>query len=408
MKQLILIAAAICVAELAFSQAAYRDGYVVANDGDTLSGLVEYREGVGAYKSCRFKRSKGQRAVTYEPTGIAGYGFKKDKFFQSREVAIGDQPARLVFLEVLVKGPVTLYKFGGNTFFVEKDNAGLLPLTNELVEIFVNGKKASKRSNQYIGNLNMLLSDCDGMREKISLVKFDERSITNIVEDYHRCSGVAGVSYKAEKPWIKAMVGVTAGASSSQLEFSFITGYPHLTRPFETSRSVMLGISADLLSPRISERISFHTDLLYSSFAYYSYVRIVDRFPNEQNFTTITSDYIKVPFGFRYTLPLAGFAPYLNVGMSGTFHLNPRSSWVRETLIGNTVDIYKEEAVGLRNGQAGVWLGGGILKPINSRLSAYMEFRYEQTNGVSTRIRELTTALSTVTNFQVLIGIRTR
>jgi hypothetical protein len=56
----------------------------------------------------------------------------------------------------------------------------------------------------------------------------------------------------------------------------------------------------------------------------------------------------------------------------------------------------------INNKQFGLWGGFGVLKTINSKLNAFLELRYEQTNG----IRDF--GESKISNFQLLIGIRTK
>ena len=198
MKRLILLLITICIAEFSFSQTDYRKGYVITNARDTLFGLVDYREKAKAYKSCDFKISKDQNAITYEPNSIVGYGFENDKFFQSREISIKNQPSQVVFLEVIVRGLVSLYKFE-DTYFIEKGNDGLQQLINETNEVYVEGKRVLKNTNQHVGTINMLVFDCAEIRERVQKIKLDERVLTNLIEDYNRCKGEPGITFKAKQ-----------------------------------------------------------------------------------------------------------------------------------------------------------------------------------------------------------------
>ncbi|MBK7652728.1 MAG: hypothetical protein IPJ20_20970 [Flammeovirgaceae bacterium] len=73
---------------------------------------------------------------------------KNDKLFQSREILIKDQPSQVVFLEVIVRGLVSLYKFE-DIFFIEKGNDGLKQLINETEEVFVDGKRLLKNKSSH-------------------------------------------------------------------------------------------------------------------------------------------------------------------------------------------------------------------------------------------------------------------
>jgi len=408
MKRLLLLTALIFITEISFSQTDYRNGYVITNAKDTLFGLVDYREGGKAYKSCSYKVSKDQDAVTYEPTNIIGYGFEKDKTFQSREISIKNQIPQVVFLEVIVKGLVSLYEYE-NTYFIEKGNGGLQQLINETREVFVEGKTITINTNQYIGTINMLVFDCAELRTKVQKVRLTERNLTNLIEDYNQCKGDSSIVFKAKKPWTKTAIGVTGGLNISQLNFNTIPGYEYLAGDFEGYNSPMIGASLDVLSPRLSERISFHADFLYLASTYYKYSQYSDNnFSDYRNYATIQLQQLKIPIGIRYTFPKRNFTPYLNVGVSSTIRLSSNSKLIQEVKFNSVVSTNENEAVPIRNAQFGLWGGCGVLKSLTDKFSAFVELRYEQTGGIAEpHLANSNQELhSKVSNYQLLIGIR--
>lgn len=407
MKRLILLITLICTAEFGFSQTDFRKGYVITIANDTLLGLVDYREKAKAYKSCDFKVSKGQNTITYEPGNVIGYGFENDKFFQSREISIKNQPSQVVFLEVVVRGLVSLYKFE-DTYFIEKGNAGLQQLTNETSEVFIEGKRVMKNTNQYIGIINILVFDCVEIRERVQKIELAERALTNLIEDYNRCKGEPSITFKAKKPWTKAIIGVTGGLNISQLNFNANPGYEHLAGDFEVSKSPMIGVSFDILSPRLSERISFHSDLLYLTSKYYNYTLYNNFSSVERNYVTIELQQLKVPIGIRYTFPKREFTPYVNAGISSTIHLSSNSKWVQEVESNSVVNTNESEALVIKNKQFGLWGGCGVLKSVSNKLYVFFELRYEQTDGIVPFTVDSQELNSKISNFQILIGIRTK
>jgi hypothetical protein len=407
MKKLILLLIPICITEFCFSQTDFRKGYVITNARDTLFGFIDYREKAKAYSSCDFKVSKGQNTITYEPGSIIGYGFENDKFFQTREISIKNQPSQVVFLEVIVRGFVSLYKFG-NIFFIEKADSGLQQLINENKEVTVRGKSGVKKTNQHIGTINMLLFDCVEIRTKIQKVGLDERSLANLVEDYNRCKGVESITFKVKKPWTKAIIGVNAGLNISQLDFNENPGFRYLGGEFENSNSLMLGVSLEILSPRLTERISFHSQILYLTSKYYSFTLYNSSAITERNYVTIELQQLKVPIGIRYTFPRREFTPYFNLGASGTVQLSSSSKWIQEVEANSVVNTYEEEALVIRNRQFGLWAGCGVLKSIHGKLNAFIELRYEQTDGITPFSAEAEGLSSKISNLQVFIGIRTK
>lgn len=407
MKRLLLLITAIIIAKIGWSQTDYRNGYIITGARDTLYGLVDYREGAKAYKSCGFKISKSQNTITYEPHNTIGYGFENDKVFQSREISIKGQPSEVVFLEVIVRGPLSLYKFE-HVYFIEKNGTDLQQLINETNEVFIRGKKLIRNTNQYIGTLNMLLFDCAGMRSKIQRTKLAEKALTNLVEDYNRCQGATGITFKAKKPWTKAIIGATGGLNISQLSFPFNPGYEHLAGDFEISKSPMIGVSLDLFAPRLSERISFQTDLLYLTSKYYNYTLNTGSSSIERNYVTIELKQFKIPIGIRYTFPKREFTPYFTAGISSTIHVNASSKRVLEVESNRVVNTNENEALAIKNKQVGLWGGCGVLKSINNKLNAFIELRYERTDGIEPSPLNLQGLYSKISNLQIFIGIRTK
>ena len=408
MRRLILLIIPICIAQLSFSQTDYRKGYVVTSAGDTLLGLVDFREGAKAYRSCDFKRSEDQNAITYQPGDIIGYGFEDDKIFQSKDVSFNGQPSGVVFLEVIVEGPVTLYKYD-DVFFIGKDNTGLHQLVNEIKETYVEGRRVLRSTNEYIGTLNMLLFDCAEIREKVQRTRLSERDLTTLIEDYHQCKGQSTVTYKVEKPWSKATIGVTGGASISRFEVEAPSFYKQLGGVFEVARSPIVGVSIDILAPRLSERVSFHGDILYLTSKYHSYRRYDGSFHTERHYTTLELEQLKIPIGFRYTLPERKVTPFFSAGMSTTIHLSYNSTWFQELEVNNLVETERYEAVPVKRNQLGFWGSGGILVPVHKKLHAFLELRYERTGWASqSSLVPYAEIQSDVTNLQILFGLKTR
>ena len=99
------------------------------------------------------------------------------------------------------------------------------------------------------------------LRERTQNVPLVERHITELIEDYNKCVGDKAVIYNATKPWVKFSFGITGGLHMSMLKvespsFSYVAG------SYDITKTPFLGISMDVLSPRLSEHLSFHSDIL--------------------------------------------------------------------------------------------------------------------------------------------------
>jgi hypothetical protein len=406
MKKVLLIAIAICAAQLCFSQTDFRNGFIITNKNDTLVGLVNYREGSKAYLVCDFKRLAGDNPVTYAPDSIKGYGFQNDKVFQSIEISIKGQPPKVAFVEVIVKGVVSLYKYE-STYFVEKDHGKLQQLLNETRMVEMEGIKVLRSTNQYISTLNVMLFDCATIRPRIQRVPLEEEGLTTLIESYNACKGDSSTAYKSKKPWITTSVGITGGVNISRMSFDEKSTFEYLAGTSSIFNSPMIGLSLDAFAPRISERLSFHLEMMYFAATYRHYRKTEKPYITERNYVAIELQELRIPFGFRYTFPEKWVTPYLQLGASATFHLRSSSNRLRELETGNFLQTFNSsEALPLRKGQFGMWAGCGITKSVNHRFNAFAEVRGEITNGITANVQR--NDIAKIANLQIVIGIRTK
>lgn len=397
----ILVIVVILYTQHAYSQANFRKAHLITNTGDTLTGFIDYREGSKNFKTCEFKKSIEGESVNYNPNQIKGYRFVNDKYFESREIKIDDDEVENVFLEVLVKGKVSLYKYMSK-YYVGKDSL-FYQLKNEQKEVEIEGRQLVKNTNEHIGILSYLLSDCMGLQSNIKGVRIDEKQLTKLIEKYNKCTGEPTITFKAKKPWFKATVGVGAGGVLSSIKFSpSIQGAEYLTSDFKNDYSLIVGSNFELSSPRLNERIAFYVGAYYLNSKYVSFnVQELSSY-TVRNDVVINLKQLKVPFGFRYTLPEKNITPYFSLGASATLHLSTSSQWIAEIERNYVVETYENEALQINEYQIGYWGGIGAKKKINSRFSGKIELRYELTDGINTNESIVS---SEIRNVFLLIGI---
>lgn len=362
------------------SQSQYRKGYVVKNSGDTITGFIGYREGDRNYKVCDYRKTKDQKSVEFLPNEILSYGIDDDAQFITNEILLNDTKEK-VFFEVLVKGKISLYKYFYR-FFVTKNDNEFHELENKKTEVSVDGKNYVKKSKRYVGTLSYMMTDCNGVRNDIEKALVRERELTELVEKYNDCTNQTSVSFKSKRPWFEFHFGGTLGFNASRLELQ--SGYLPESE-FDPAYSIMPGINFDFLSPRINERMSFHTGLFYLATNYTSYSEIIyyENFVN-RNDLTIDSKQLKLPIGIRYTFPVKKYTPYLNIGISYTFNLESSVIWVLERERNGVVEtIESESSSNANNSHIGYWGGIGIKRPVSSKLMGFLEIRFEKTNGLS-------------------------
>lgn len=399
---------ALLFAHTILAQSDFRIGYIVTNSLDTLTGLVNYREGLKAFTACEFKKSENDKAETRQPDEISGYGFADDKIFESREIELTDQVKRTVFLEVIVRGTISLYKYE-KIYFVQKRGETMHRLENETIEEVVNGTPVRKKTNAHMSILNMLMFDCVGMRSNLQrAVSLHEKPVTSLVEDYNQCMGEPTISFKAEKPWLKVAMGISGGVELATIGFdNDYEPIKHLRGDFDVSKIPLYGISVELKVPRLGERISFVGEVFYLNAKYHLYkISTVQPYTYRDD-VTIEINEIKIPLGFRYSLPEKKITPFVNAGLTSIIHLNSGSLWIREAEAGSYFETSRDEALEMKKNQLGIWGGIGAALSISKGLSAFLEVRYEQTDGVAgSSLRSLSTTKSTIQNLDILLGIR--
>lgn len=403
MKKILVLALIILSIQRSFSQSSFRPAYVVTTNGDTLTGAVKYEEEGKIFKVCYFKESSDSKVTTYHPNQVKVFRFLDDKLYASKEIMVKNDVPIEVFLEALVMGKVTLYKYR-NRYFVEKDTL-FQELKNEDQEITIKGATVLRKTNEYKNILFNLLSDCQGLGEIIKATDLKEKGLTSLIEAYNECSGVPFVTYKTNKPSFKASVGVGIALTRSSIKFATeADNGEYLDGKFDPDYSFSPGIRIELSSPRLSERITFSAEVYYIH-AQYTSLDIKKRtLFTDRNEANIELKQLKIPLGIRYATSEKSFSPYFNAGASATLHLDSHSSWTREreSKDSNEAGIMEIKGIHTSQYQIGFWGGIGAKKKINSNIVAHMEIRYEWAEGITPKN---TWVLWEIENIQLLFGI---
>jgi hypothetical protein len=168
-----------------FSQAYFKKGYIIRNNGDTLQGLVNYKSNLSNSRLCEFKRNGSSLVESFSPDEIQGYRIGENKYYISK-IINSDGTGNKVFLEYVLNGIVNLYYLKDaqeEKFFIEKDGQ-LYTLSNDAKQVFLNGSSYSVRSKQYLGMLIHLFGDNPEFKKKVENTGFQYRSLLNITRDY--------------------------------------------------------------------------------------------------------------------------------------------------------------------------------------------------------------------------------
>lgn len=176
------------------SQSAYRHGVLYTNTQDTIRGLLRYSEGTGTSSPCYYKLNSSGPVTKYLPGTISGFRYDNDNYFTSRSIGKSAD----VFLEILVKGNVTLYKFD-DIFFIQKTDSALFELSDDMEEMIIAGRQAKVRTRNYSRMLMLLMADCVETSKKVPSTLLKEKHIIRLVSSYNTCMGYSNIYYRKKE-----------------------------------------------------------------------------------------------------------------------------------------------------------------------------------------------------------------
>lgn len=388
------IAFTICIQAL--SQSDYRNGFVITQNHDSIPGLVNFRDGGKSHTNCDFKTSASATATTYSARDLIAYGFIGDKRFESMNVKDGDKE-ETYFLEVVADGKLRLYQMR-DRYWVRKDGAELIELENNTKDQYINGQRVLRDDNKHIATLNMLMADCPKMAGSLRNLRLEKRSLTKAVNDYNKCVGGSSVVFQDKKPWAELNFGVGGGVNFSSLEFKNPQGVAGAIAGTTKATAMMIGVTLDVVSPRVSERLAVAVAAYYSPIAYV----VESKFHPGNDYLKMDLHQLKVPVGLKYMFKGRRLVPYVNAGGSFNFNMKSEVTWYEPAQ--SPVIEFLQSDFEVKPVELGYWAGVGTSFPIGSRVGIQVEFRYEHTNGVVPPERVY--LKSPVNNLQALIALK--
>jgi len=348
---LISIVFLFCIVIKIQAQSDFIPGYIITNDFETIEGHVDYRGEIRNSNICSFKVNKDSEVIDYMPGDIFGYRYNNGKYYISKEIPFGDT-TEIVFLEYIVDGIANLYYYreaNGVHYYIEKDDIRLTELTNDLKYYQINGEKEISRPTQrYIGVLRAALSDCNEIQPDIDKAKFTHKSLAVIVEDYHNfvCQeGDVCINYQKELERTEFGIGITLGGQSGTLSYVDQKGwFEGVYSDFKNTSGFypVFGLSLEIMSPRISNRITFNTNIEFGKVEYSG--------KSEENIGTMviynemykTSTFLTGTIIINYNFPTGKIKPFIGIGPGLQLLLNDESLRTYQSVISGIPERYEE------------------------------------------------------------------
>ena len=238
MRTLLLVAGlALSLPVVSAQPSAFRPGYVVLAEGDTLRGEVQDAPDFLAARGVTFRDSETGTTARYTPETARAHGTLTGRRFVQHPLASehGAAPEAL-FAQLIASGAVDLYRAevreGEWTFFVHRDEyeapRGLYE-THTLAEQRQATALFREVHARYRGTLAVAFYDCPEMHDRVEGVQLRERDLVRVVEAYNACVGSGpsapltrerrgGVAFSLS-PRLGAGVGYLSGRRNRNLRY---------------------------------------------------------------------------------------------------------------------------------------------------------------------------------------------
>jgi len=309
----------------AWAQHGAQPGYIVPTPGDTLRGVVRVGRDQHNSRVCYF-RPTGQTQRQYLPTQLLAYGGAGLHFESHLLPALTEaDTAKRAFVEVIARGPLTLYYFRGAQgvrFFLGGYRSGHL---TELISITEKVTQHS-RGLDYVATIQRPLfrdtlaramQACPTVANRLSEVAFQLKKLEQVVRDYNACVAPARnepmrtpTANRRGNLQLAPMVGVG-------LIDRMVLGSGDDSNPYDASYRgeayATAGLSV-LYTPGLrGAPFLVHADVLYE---YNRRYLALTEIPGDiYQRITLAFDYLRIPVLVRYSFGHGVVRPYLEAGV---------------------------------------------------------------------------------------------
>mgnify|MGYP001096025031 CR=1 FL=1 len=364
----------------------YKPGYIITKEGEKISGFVKISTMTRSAIGCSFAsdiRGKGKKS--YQPEDLKGYGYNEEESYETKNVKFYDlveqtEIEKTLFLEVLIKGKVSLYHFkdsqplsrreswrSANHYYIQKNDKSISELTIRGRETIKNSRKYVHITKLYIGTLNYTLTECTAIKKMINRTKLSRKSLKKIIYAYNNC-GIAQLP-RSHKKNEEGKVGkryFSLGLSMYNFNRNVrFFGIPEMFLNGGKANSNGWGVFT-LFSLDKNNHVFGAIEFNFLNYEYN-----IDSKANSslQNYYW-NAKVMQIPILVRYAIPSARIKPFLGAGVSFNFALNQSENLGnRPRPVIGFLDQFKSFGLG--------WLvEGGAKVKIVSRLDASLSARW--------------------------------
>lgn len=378
-RNILLIIVLLALTCSLIAQSNYKQGYIITNENDSISGWIDFRTDKINSSTCRFKTDLQEDEKIYYPGDIQKYKFiDEGKYYISKEITIDSIP-RKVFLEYLLQGMIDLYFYSDPTteldYYIFQESDGKIFSLSKKKDQVIDFKRISDEKYKRI--LAYIFKDQPTMSNDIQKSLFDRKSMIGLAKEYHSITCTTGEqcivfenNYK--KQFIKIELSAYAGIQIAK--YSLPT---RIDRPFDPMKSLspVMGGQLNFSCPRWSNVISLQADISVSGMK------------GSSDYTELTYNYTRYDFdalllmgklNLKLTYPSGKIRPMVEVGLNWGRILNQSSSlYTENSFYPAIVSETREDYAPLSKTLSGYNIAIGVNYRIKNNHSVFCSVSYE-------------------------------
>lgn len=364
-----VVALLICALQTtAFAQKNFLPGGIVLQNGDTLSGQIDYRDWDLTPSQIQFKAGSTAATQAYTAQTIAGFFLTKPGvIYQSAVVYLnqestkeselptygsvgeatrGYQPVQdTVFLEVLARGQVNLFEYtdhNQNHFLAQPQGDTIRELVNRkiIVNDYLSSQPVYRKPMQvslqpYRQQLQLLTLDCQARKTDFNKVSYFRENLIRLVDGYNKCRKNSDYRKVSPRPGRNFYLLAGAGHPIFTIEGPY-TFQNRIESPAGIAPLLGLGGEFDLGRSRGRRAIGLE---LYGS--RFSVERQADK-PVDYIIVYADLSYLRMITFFRYQLGVGRMRPYLKLGAGGSYYTQHNLDYTKSIGLGTPLEFSRK------------------------------------------------------------------
>jgi hypothetical protein len=338
--------------QFTFCQENYLPGYIIRSNNDTLHGFIDYRNWERNPDKTNFRKTPGEKEITYTPVDIKGLGVK-DEVYQSaiikKEISADNLndlqfsselvfETDTVFLQTVISGEKSLYfysdNYGREQFYIKINSKYELLIHKKYLTIADGpyGKQDVVAENtKYMGQLAFYLQDCQSIQKYIRGLKYNKKNLEDLFIEYYNCTK-SKIKFQKKTEKLSFESGLLAGVLITTLQLGS-DYYEYLDKAvFQKSLNFMPGIFLNIILPRNNGKWSLCNELTYTPYKIKGRYDIhIDDNYYTNNYLTIGYAYLKMNNMLRFKYPIGKLFVYANGGVSSGYSIHEINIRKKET-----------------------------------------------------------------------------